>query len=170
MQLLNARLVGHRRKGIRRAIGRLGGIFTAGAAHLVHLLGLGVVGLHVLVVDGPGRRNAIVMLELAEVLLAQAVERRAIHLGGAAYEVMETGLEGLSRVVVPGFLGDVAVLDEHLFHVPILLFTFQPVAAFEYQDALARRRQVPSQRPAARAAANDDDVVFRVHKSLRNKP
>src|ERR1043166_2662930 len=119
----------HRREATRRAGGRLGGVFAAGAVHLVHLFGLGVIGLHVFVADGPGGRDAVVVLNLAEVFLAQAVERRAIHLGGAADEVMETGLEGFPRLVVPGFLGNVAVLDENLFHVPILLFTFQPVAA-----------------------------------------
>ena len=115
--------MGHRRERIGRAGRRLGGVFAARAVHLVHLLGLGVVGLHVFVADGPGRRDAIVVLELAEVFLAQAVERRAKHLGGAADEVVETGLKRLPHLVVPGFLGNVAVFNKHLFDVPVLLLT-----------------------------------------------
>ena len=43
------------------------------------------------------------MAQLAEVLLAQAVERRAVELGRSTYEVVNLGLEALRRVrVVPG--------------------------------------------------------------------
>ena len=118
------------------------------------------------IVNGPGRRDAIVVLELAEVFLAQTVERRAIHLGGAADEVVDTGLERLPHPVVPCFLGNVAVLNEYLFDVPVLLLTLQPVATFEHEDALTRRRQVARQRSAARTAANDDDVILCAHASL----
>src|SRR5215475_14858966 len=114
MQLLDARLMRHSRERIGRAGRRLGWVFAARTVHLVHLLGLGVVGLYVFVADGPGRRDAVVMLELAEVFLAQTVERRAIHLGGAADEVVDTGLERLPHPVVPGFLKNVAVLNEYL--------------------------------------------------------
>ena len=55
------------------------------------------------------------MLQLAEIFLAQAIERRAVQLGRTADPVVETGLECLAVLVVPGLLGDVAVLDEHLF-------------------------------------------------------
>ncbi len=44
------------------------------------------------------------MLELAEVLLAEAVERRPVELGRPADEVVDLRLKGLARVVVPGVL------------------------------------------------------------------
>src|SRR5499426_235701 len=169
MQLLDARLVRHGRERIGCARWGLGGIFAARAVHLVHLLSLSVIRLHVFVSDGPGGRNTVVMLELAKILLAQPVERRAIHLGGPSDKIVETGLERLPHLVVPGFLGNVAVLDEHLFYVPVLLLTLQPVAAFEQEDALARRRQVTRQRAAARPAANDNDVVMCAHGSLPDR-
>ena len=168
-QLLDARLVRHRRKGIRRARRRLGRVFATRAVHLIHLLGLGVVGLHLLVADGPGRRDAVVVLEFAEILFAQAVQRRAIHLGGAAHEVVDAGLKGLAVLVTPSVAGDIAVLDEHLFGAPVLGFALQPVAALEQQDALARRSQVTGQRAAAGAAADDDDVIVSIAHEILSK-
>ena len=102
------------------------------------------------------------VLELAEVLLAQAVERRAVQLGRAADEVVHLRLERLCRVgVVPGVRRDVATVDEHVVHVPVLRLAREPVAALEQQDALARRSQVPDERAAAGAAADHDHVVVR---------
>src|SRR5262245_49159621 len=142
MQLLDTGLVRDRRKGIGRAARRLGRVFTARPTNLIQLLGFGVVRFHLFVADRPCRRDAIVMPELAEVLLAKTIESRAIHLGGPTDEVVETGLERFSLLVVPGFLGNIAVPDKNLFYIPILLFPFQPVAAFEEEDALPRRRQM----------------------------
>ena len=114
-ELLDARLVGDRGERVGRAGGRLGRVLAARAVHLVELLGLRVVGLHLVVADRPGGRDAVVVAQLAEVLRAQAVERRAVELGGAADEVVHLRLEGLGRLrVVPGVLGDVAVVDEHV--------------------------------------------------------
>ncbi len=97
-ELLDARLVRDRREGIGRAGRRLGRILAAGAVHLVELLGLRVVRLHLVVADRPGGRDAVVVAQLAEVLRAQAVERRAVELGGAADEVVHLRLEGLGRL------------------------------------------------------------------------
>jgi hypothetical protein len=129
---------------------------------LIHLLGLGVIRLHLLVVDGPGRRDAVVVLEFPEILFAQAVKRRAIHLGGAAYEVVDSRLERLAVLVTPSVAGDIAVLDEDLFGTPVLGFPFHPVAALKQQDTFAGGSQVPDQCAAASAAADDDDVIGRI--------
>ena len=96
-ELLDARLVRHRRARVRRARGRLGRILTTRAVHLVELLGQRVVRLHLLVGDRPCGRDAIVVAQLAEVLLAQAVERRAVELGGAPDEVVHLRLRRASR-------------------------------------------------------------------------
>ncbi len=160
---LHARLVRDRRVGIRRAGRRLGRVFPACAVYVVHLLGLGVVGLHLFVREGPGRRDTVVVPNLAEVFPAQAVERSAVHLGGAADEVVDAGLEGLAVPVVPRLRGDVAVLHEDLFGHPVLRLARQPPAALEEQDAFAGRGQVTSQSAAAGAASDDDHVVGGAH-------
>ena len=99
------------------------------------------------------------MLQLAEVLLAEPVQRRAVELRRAADEVVDTRLEGLAARVVPRVRRDVAVVHEHVLVRPVLGLARQPVAALEQEDALARRGEVASQRSAARAGPDDDHVI-----------
>ena len=104
------RMVARPRRGRRRAAGsaararppgtgtgalgrRLGRILAARAVHLVQLLGLRVVRLQLVVRDRPRRRDPVVMVQLAEVLLAESVERRAVELRRAADEVVDLRLE-----------------------------------------------------------------------------
>ena len=54
-ELLDPRLVLHRRIAVRRAGRTLGRVLAVPAVHQVEMLGLGVVRLEVLVVDRPGR-------------------------------------------------------------------------------------------------------------------
>src|SRR4029453_6459901 len=130
-------------KGGGAAGRRRGGVLAARPVDLVALFGQGVVGLHVVVADRPGRRDAVVVLQLAEVLPSQPVQRRAVQLGGAADEVVDLRLEGLALGVVPGVGGDVAVVDEHIRGGPVLRLAGQPAAPLQQQDALARGGQVP---------------------------
>ena len=67
-KVLDARLMGDRRARIRAARRGLRGILAAKSMHVIHLLGPHVIGLEVLVADRPGRRNAVVVAQLAEVL------------------------------------------------------------------------------------------------------
>ena len=97
--------------------------------------------------------------ELAEVLFAHPVQRRAVELGGAADVVVHLRLEGLAVGVVPGVRRDVAIVDEHVPGGPVLRLARQPVAALEQQDPLARGSEMARERAAARAAADDDHVV-----------
>ena len=98
--------------------------------------------------------------------LPQAVERGAVELGRAADEVVDLRLERLPVRVVPGVRRDVAVVDEDVLREPVLRLAREPVAALEQQDALARGREVPGERAAAGAGADDDDVVLaRAHVS-----
>src|SRR4051812_20445403 len=99
------------------------------------------------------------MAKLAEVLLAEAVERGSVELRGAAHEVVDLRLEGVALLVVPGVGRDVAVVDEDALREPVLRLAWQPVAALEQQDPLARRREMARERTPARAGADDDDVV-----------
>ena len=159
-ELLDARLVRHGREGIGRAGRRLGRVLASRAVHLVELLGLRVVRLHLVVADRPRGRDAVVVAQLAEVLLPEAVQRRAVELGGAADEVVHLRLERLRGLtVVPGVLRDVAVVDEHVPGGPVLRLAREPVPALQQQDALARGSEAVHKRAAAGAAADDDDVV-----------
>ena len=142
--------------GARVALGR---VLAVVAVDLVEMLRPRVVGLHVVVRDGPGGRDAVVVPELPEVLRPQAVEGRPVHLGRPADRVVDARLERLVLLVVPGLLGHVAVVDEDLFRVPVLGLARQPVASFEDQDPLPGRGEVTRQRAASGSAADDDDVV-----------
>ena len=96
VELLDARLVRDGRVRIGRAGGRIDGVLAARAVNLIEVLRPHVVGLHVGVGDRPGGREAVVVPQLAEVALAQAVERGAVHLGRAAHEVVDAGLKRLA--------------------------------------------------------------------------
>ena len=137
-ELLDPRLVRDGGMRVRRARRRLGRVLAARAVHLVELLGERVVRLQLVVGDRPGRRDAVVVLQLAEVLLAKPVERGAVELRRAADEVVDPRLEGLAARVVPGVRRDVAVVDEHVLVRPVLRLAREPVAALEQEDALAR--------------------------------
>ena len=165
-ELLDARLVADRGERVRRRRGRLGRILAARAVDLVELLGERVVRLHLRVVDRPRGRDPVVVAQLAEVLLAQAVQRGAVELRGAADAVVHLRLERLAVLVVPGVRRHVAVVDEHVVGLPVLRLARQPVAALEQQDALARRGEVADERAAAGAAADDDDVVV-AHEDIQ---
>ena len=104
------------------------------------------------------------MLQLAEVLLAEPVQGGAVELRRSADEVVDTGLEGLAARVVPRLRRDVAVVHEHVLVRPVLRLAHEPVAPLEQEDPLPGRREVPRERAAAGARADDDHVV-RVHVS-----
>jgi hypothetical protein len=169
-ELLDPRFVRQRGEGVRRTGRGLGRVFAAGAVHLVELLGQRVVGLHVVVGDRPGGRDAVVVAQLAEVLAAQAVERGAVELGRPAHEVVDLRLERLALGVVPGIGRHVAAVDEHVLCRPVVRLAWQPVAALEQQDALARRGEMPGQGAAPGPGADDDDVVVvGGHVNSRNR-
>ena len=72
----------HCRPRIGRARRRFSGIFPTLTMNLVKVLGLRVVRLELVVGDGPGGRDAAVMLHLAEVLmdtsLKEALENKKL--------------------------------------------------------------------------------------------
>src|SRR5262249_21390980 len=157
-ELLDPGLVGDRGEGVGRARRRFGRVLAAGAVDRVELLGLGVVGLHLLIGDRPRRGDPSLVAELTEVLFAQAIERGPVHLGGAAYEVVNFRLEGLAARVIPSIRRDVAVIHEHLGRVPVLWLAREPVAALEQEDALARGCEVAREGAPACPRPDDDHI------------
>src|SRR5262245_25609102 len=99
------------------------------------------------------------MAELAEILRPQAVQRGAVELRRAADEVVDLRLERLALLVVPRLRRDVAVVDEHVLREPILRLAWKPVPTLQQEDPLARWREMPRERAAACAAADDDHVI-----------
>ena len=74
------------------------------AVHAVEILGPRIIGLEVIVAERPGRRDPAVVPDLAEILLAQAEQRRAIKFRVAADVVMNAGMERASVFAVPRLL------------------------------------------------------------------
>ena len=130
------------------------------AVHPVEVLGLGVVGLEVGVVDRPGRRDPVVVLQLAEVLGTQPEQSRAVELRVAADVVVDLRLERVVVPVVPG-LGEAGTSPGRRPRCELQLSRSrgQVAAAFEEQHALAGGRQAVRDGAAAGTAADDDDVV-----------
>ena len=170
VQLLDARLVLHGREPVRRARPRLGRIDAALAVDLIEVLGLRVVRLELVVADRPRRRDAAVVANLAEVLLAQPEQRGAVELGVAADVVVGVRMERLAVLVLPHFLGVVLRLDVDRPRAPVVLLAADVVAALEQQDPLAGRGEVIGERAAARAGADDDHVVVRHAGALISDP
>ena len=103
------------------------------------------------------------MPDFGEILLAQAIQRRAEHLGGSADEIMHLRLKRFAASIEPGIGRDISVLLEDRCRIPVRRFALQPVAPLEQQNAFARRRELFGERAAAGAAADDDDVKVLVH-------
>src|SRR5215471_6930789 len=118
-ELLDARFMRYGWIGIWRTRWRLGRVCAAFAVNLIHLLGLRVKRLHVVVADGPGRRNPVVFAQLPEILLAQTVQGSTVHFGGATDKVMDLWLEGFPVAVVPGIRRNIPVVDEDGFGIPV---------------------------------------------------
>ncbi len=119
-QGLDGGFMGHGREGKGAGARRLGGVLARLAVDHVDFLGAAVVGLQLVIRDGPGRRRAAFVLDSAEVLATQARQRRSIHLGVAADEVVNAGLERLAVRVVPVFIGLVPLLVEDSAWLPVL--------------------------------------------------
>ena len=161
-ELLDARLVLHRREGGSRALAALGRVLAVPAVHEVEMLGLGVVRLEIGVADRPRRGDAAVVTQLAEVLRAQPEQRRAVELGVAADVVVDLRRELVAVAVEPELRRPVLALDEHGGGVPVVALARQVVAAFEQQDPLAGGGDAVGERAAAGPRADHDHVVMLV--------
>jgi len=101
------------------------------------LFGAGVEGLHFGVRDGPGWRDAALMLDDAEVLCAHAEHGRAVDLGLATDIVGLLRMERLIVFIVPGFGGVITIVEEDSRGIPIEFLLRKEGAALEDEDALA---------------------------------
>ena len=164
--LLQAGLMADRRPGVRLRPMAFGGVLVPGAVHLVKPLSLGVPGLEVVITERPGRRKAVQVVDLAEVLGPQTVEGRAVQLGGPADKIVDLGLERPPGAVVPRIGRDVLPVDEDGLGAPVVHLPGQEVASLEQQDPFTRRRQRVGQGAAAGARTDDDDVIVLWHGNL----
>jgi hypothetical protein len=108
----------------------LGGILAVHSVDLVEPLGLGVPRLELVIGQRPGGRDAVGVLELAEVLGPQPVQRGAVELGGAADKVVHLRLERLPVGVVPGVLRHVLPVHEDGAGIPVVHLAGQEVTPF----------------------------------------
>src|SRR5262249_21597198 len=141
------------------AAGGTPGVHPTLAVDVIELLGARVVGLHLVVADRPRRRHAPPVLHLTEVLAAKPEQRGAVELGVAADPVVRVRMEGLAVAVAPDLLRLILPREVDRPRAPVVRLAWHVVAALEEQDLLAGRGQRPRQRAAARARADDRDVV-----------
>jgi hypothetical protein len=157
-QLLDARLMTDRRKRVRGARGRFGRIHAPLTVHLVELLGLGVVGFHILVADRPSRRDAAVVREFPEVFLAQAEQSGAVELRVATDVIVRVRVKFLAVFVAPQLLRLILALDVDGARAPVVLLARHVVAPLEDQNALAGAGQGIGERSTSGAGTYDDYV------------
>ena len=142
VKLLDARLVADLRVRVGGAGPGLGRVRAAQAVDVEELLGAGVVGLKHIVAERPSRGDPFLVRQLAEVLLAEPIERAAIDLAVAADDVMQPRMEGVAGAVVPGVRRLILAVHEHGLGIPVVPLALQVVAALQDQDALAGRREL----------------------------
>src|SRR5581483_252421 len=166
-QVLYARLVTDGRMRIWPARRRLGRIFAALAVHMIQPLSRGVVRLQIVIRDRPSRRNSAVVLDLAEILLAQPKQRSAVEFRVAAYKIVRVWVQLAAVLVVPNFFRLVFAFEVYGARAPVVLLARDVIAAFEQQNFFPARRQLVRQRSAARAASDNDNVVVIIHSHDR---
>ena len=87
---------------IRKRLPRwLGRVDTALAVHFVQPLRAVVVGAERFVVDRPGRRDSVGVLDRAEIFLAEAIHHASPELGVPAHTVVGVGPEFMATGVYP---------------------------------------------------------------------
>ena len=158
-ELLQARFMRDGWEGVGRGTTRFRWVFTGIAVHFVEFFRRRVVGFELVVPHRPLGRDAAVMAEDTEILLAHAEERRAVELGVASYVVVGVGMERHAFAVVPVLFRLVKPLRVDELGVPVRLLTRDVVAALEHKDVKSGRCQLKSEGAATGAGTNDDDVV-----------
>src|SRR5205823_8296765 len=108
--------------------------------------------------DGPGGRDAVLVLALAEVALPEAEHRRAVELGVAADIVVLPRPKAL-RAARPRLVAAVAQVAEHRLGVAVLRLPRQHGAALEDKHTRAAAGELVGPGAAADTGADDDDVV-----------
>src|SRR5207245_2637111 len=163
-QLLDARFVRYLGILVRRARRRFRGVFAALTVYLVQMFRLGVIGLHLVVTDRPRRRHAAMVLQFAKIFLAQTEQGGPVKLGISAHVVVGVWMQVFTVLVMPLLVRVVLGVDVDGFRTPVVFLARHVVAALQYQDAFAGRRQMIGQRSSAGSCANDDYVITIVRR------
>src|SRR5207249_5509917 len=121
---------------------------------------LGVIRLQLLVRDRPGRRETSLVLDLAEILLAEPQQHCPVDFGVATDVVVDAGMENLPILVFPTDISFVLVVDEDGAGIPVLLLAREIVTPLEQQNSFPGRSQMISKRAAPGAGADDDRVIM----------
>src|ERR1700740_3732746 len=106
------------------------------------------------------------MLQLAEVLAAQAKQRRAVEFRVATDVVVRVWMELLPFPVPPLFFCVVFPFDVDGPAVPVVLFPVHVVAALDQKNTLARGRELSCEGPATCARPDDNHVVLPIRRHL----
>src|SRR5450432_1515065 len=131
VNLLDARLVAHRRTRVRLAARGLSRIGAAFAMRLVKNLGFVVVGLVVLVFQRPLGRDTILVPDLFEVALAQSEKSGPVDLRVTADPIGSLRVQWFAFAILPDFVRMIAVLDKDRFGIPVLLLLRQEGTALQ---------------------------------------
>src|SRR5947207_1853553 len=158
----------HRRITVRCTGGRLRRIFSAIAVHVIKVFCQCVVRFEIVIADRPRRRDPAVVLQLAKVLLAKPEQRRTVKFGVPADVVVSVRMKVLAVLIEPSFFGVVVATDVDDLRVPVALLARNVVAAFENQNAFARRGQMVSESPASGTRSDNNYVVVIAH--MANPP
>src|SRR5215469_5966231 len=159
-QLLNAWLVAYVWIEIGTARRRFGRVAAALAVDAIQVFGSAVIRLQLLIADRPGRRDPAVMLDLAEILLAQSDQSRPVKFGIPANEIVRAGMKFLAVLVVPRFLDVVFALTDYGLSVPIVFLARDVATPFEKQNSLASGSQRVCQGSPSGSRPYDDYVVM----------
>ncbi len=98
------------------------------------------------------------MADFSKILLAKSQQGSAVDFCIAANVILNTGMECVSVLVVPGFLGLILRFKKHGTGIPVVLFSRQVVAPFQKQNAFAGWSEMVGERSATSSRADDDDV------------
>src|SRR6516165_9251659 len=100
------------------------------------------------------------MSQFAEILAAQAEQRRTIELRVSTHVVIRVGMEFFAIFVLPLFLGLIFAYHVYRVAVPILFLAIHVVTALDEKNSFAGWSKPVSKRSAACSAADDDHVVL----------
>jgi hypothetical protein len=108
------------------------------------------------------------MLNHAKVSGPHAEHRGAVDFGLAAHEIRLLGMQWFAVLILPGFFGVVAVVEEDRGRVPIKLLLRHERAALQNEDVLAGLGEVQGQCSATRPGANHDRIKIVCHAHLEH--
>src|ERR1044072_5257010 len=99
------------------------------------------------------------MANLAEVLLAQTKQRRAVKFCVATDEIIRVRMKLLACAVAPRLFGVVPRFEVDGARAPVIFLAGPVIAPLEQQDLLAGGREAVGGCPPPRACSDDDYVV-----------